>query len=146
MFSNTAEYALRAAVFLAETPMDRHTTQSIAAATQIPPQYLSKVLQHLARGGVVHAQRGMNGGFNLARSPEDITVLDVIQSVEPIRRIVACPLKLEAHRHRLCPLHDHLDRALGQIEESFRSATLADLLERPNFPAESAGSARVTAP
>jgi Rrf2 family transcriptional regulator, nitric oxide-sensitive transcriptional repressor len=131
MFSHTAEYALRAVVFLAEDPTARYTTQAIAESTKIPPRYLAKVLQQLARRGIVLAQRGLNGGFTLARPPDAITVLEVIQSVDPIQRILVCPLKLDSHRGRLCKVHAHLDQALALIEDSFRQATLADLLEAP---------------
>ena len=140
MFSHTAEYALRAAVFLAESPDGRYTTQAIADTTQIPPRYLAKVLQSLARAGVLTGQRGLNGGFLLARSPAEITVLDVIQAVEPLKRIHKCPLDLEAHRERLCPLHTRLDQSLALIEENLRQATLADLLDRPTFRPLASGS------
>ena len=133
MFSHTAEYALRAAVFLAESPTGRYTTQAIADTAQIPPRYLAKVLNSLSRAGVLSGQRGLNGGFSLARNPEDITVLEVIQAVDPIKRIHKCPLGLQAHSHRLCPLHTRLDESLALIEENLRKATLADLLERPTF-------------
>ena len=58
MISQTAEYALRAIVFLADQAEPR-TTQQIAAATRVPPSYLSKVMQALSRARVVHSQRGL---------------------------------------------------------------------------------------
>jgi len=133
MFSHTAEYALRAVVFLAEGKNGRYTTQTIAAATRIPPRYLAKVLHNLARAGVLRGQRGLNGGFSLARDAALITVLDVVQAVEPVRRIHTCPLDLEAHRSRLCPLHTRLDESLALIEENLRKSTIAELLTRPTF-------------
>ena len=65
MISQTAEYALRAIVYLAGQELPQ-TTQQIAATTRVPAGYLSKVLQALARGGLVHSQRGLHGGFTLA--------------------------------------------------------------------------------
>ena len=138
MISQTAEYALRAVVFLGETSGTRWTTKVIAEATQIPPGYLAKVMQSLAQAGIVSAQRGFNGGFALLRPPEEVSVYEVMQVIDPIKRIRECPLKLAAHAEHLCPLHSRLDDALGQIEESFRSSTVYDLLTRPTFcPAES---------
>jgi Rrf2 family protein len=133
VISQTAEYALRAVVFLAERSGTRWTTKAIAEAAQIPPGYLAKVMQSLAQAGVVSAQRGFNGGFALIRAPEEVSIYEVMEVVDPIKRIRECPLKLEAHAEHLCPLHSRLDGALAQIEEGFRSSTVADLLTRPTF-------------
>ncbi len=134
MISQTAEYALRAVVFLAEHPANRWTTQAIAETTKVPPGYLAKVLQNLARVGVVDSQRGVHGGFSLRKAPADLTVLEVVEAVDPIPRILECPLHLEAHSDHLCPLHSRLDQAMEVIESSFRDSSLADLLERQTFP------------
>jgi len=133
MISQTAEYALRAVVFLAENPDARWTTQSIAEVTQVPAGYLAKVLQNLARAQIVDSQRGVHGGFSLRKPPTQLTVLEVIQAVDPIRRIRECPLKLEAHRDHLCPLHSRLDEAMASIETTFRESVMADLMTRPTF-------------
>jgi Rrf2 family nitric oxide-sensitive transcriptional repressor len=136
VISQTAEYALRAVVFLAERSGSRWTTKTIAESAQIPPGYLAKVMQSLAQAGVVSAQRGFNGGFALVRAPEDISIYEVMEVIEPIRRIRECPLKLEAHAEQLCPLHARLDGALAEIEAGLRSSTVADLLIRPTFHPE----------
>ena len=133
MFSRTAEYALRAVVFLAEGSETRYTTQAIAHTTQIPPGYLSKVLNSLARAGVLTAQRGLYGGFILSRSPTQISVLEVIQAVDPLKRIVKCPLNLEAHKDQLCPLHSRLDASIAMIQADLERSSIADLLSRPTF-------------
>ncbi len=131
MLSQTTEYALRAAVFLAGCAPEPQTTGQIAGATRVPTAYLSKVLQSLGRASIVRSQRGLHGGFSLFRDPADLTILEVIQAVEPIRRIDSCPLELAAHGARLCPLHRRLDDALGRIEEAFAETTLADILAEP---------------
>ncbi len=130
-FSQTAEYALRAAVFLADHEGEPQVTQRIAEVTRVPAGYLSKVLQALGRAGVVSGQRGVGGGFTLARAPADLTVLDVVNAVDPIRRIRECPLGLQAHGVNLCPLHHKLDEAIAMIERAFGETTLADLLHVP---------------
>ena len=131
MFSQTVEYALRAVVYLADQAPEARTTQQIARVTRVPLAYLSKVLQGLARHGIVASQRGVGGGVRLTRPPTDLTILEVVDAVEPIQRIRHCPLGLAAHGVRLCPLHKRLDEALASIEEAFRSTTLADLLAEP---------------
>ena len=69
MFSQTTEYALRAVAWLAENAGSAQTTQQIADGTQVPSDYLSKVLQTLARAEIVSAVRGKNGGFTLSSLP-----------------------------------------------------------------------------
>ena len=131
MLSQTVEYALRAVVHLASEAPEGRTTDQIAVATRVPRAYLSKVLQSLGRAGIVHSQRGLGGGMTLTKSPEDLTILEVVNAVEPIQRIRSCPLELAAHGVRLCPLHKRLDNALAMVEEAFSNSTLAEILAEP---------------
>jgi Rrf2 family transcriptional regulator, nitric oxide-sensitive transcriptional repressor len=129
MFSQTAEYALRAAVYLATRREGLDSSQVIARATQVPAGYLSKILQDLAIGGIVRSQRGPNGGFALARPAAEISVLQVVNAVDPIERIRACPLGLKEHATQLCKLHLKLDDAIAAIEETLATSSLADMLD-----------------
>jgi len=131
MISQTAEYALRAVVFLAMNSGAAHTTQQISGATRVPAAYLSKVLQSLVRAGMIQSQRGLGGGFILSKSADDVTILEVLNAVDPIHRIRTCPLGIEAHGTTLCALHKRLDDATAAIEKAFRDTTLGDLLARP---------------
>jgi Rrf2 family transcriptional regulator, nitric oxide-sensitive transcriptional repressor len=131
MFSQTVEYALRAVVYLADRAPAAQTTDQIARVTRVPKAYLSKVLQGLCRSGLVHSQRGLGGGMTLARDPGAVTILEVVNAVEPIGRIRECPLGLAAHGVRLCPLHRRLDNALALVEDAFRRTTLAEVLAEP---------------
>jgi Rrf2 family protein len=131
MFSQTVEYALRAVVHLADRAPESRTTEQVAAVTRVPRAYLAKVLHQLADAGIVHSQRGVGGGMALAKPPEDLTILEVVNAVEPIRRITTCPLGLASHGVRLCPLHRRLDDALALVEDAFRHTTLAEVLAEP---------------
>lgn len=131
MFSQTVEYALRAVVFLADRAPDACTTDQISEATQVPKPYLSKVLQNLSRNEIVRTQRGIGGGVTLVKTPDQLTILDVVNAVEPIERIAVCPLGLKSHGTQLCPLHRRMDNALAEVERSFRDTTLAELLAEP---------------
>lgn len=132
MFSQTVEYALRAVVHLAFNAPAAQTTDQIAEATLVPKAYLSKVLQELRRGGIVASQRGVGGGITLVKTPKDLTILEVVNVVEPIVRIKTCPLGLATHGVRLCPLHRRVDNALAMVEQAFQSTTLAEILADPN--------------
>ncbi len=128
MFSQTAEYALRAVVSLADSGGRPLTTLQIAKLTQVPLDYLAKVMQALGRGGLVESQRGKHGGFSLARPASRLTILDVLNAVDPLPRIRSCPLKLRGHGQQLCPLHRRLDDALSSVEKAFAGAAISDLL------------------
>jgi Rrf2 family protein len=130
MFSQTAEYALRAVVYLASQAGAAQTTQQIAAATKAPSGYLAKVMQGLTRARLVQSQRGLHGGFTLARASDDLTVLDVIQAVDPIRRIRSCPLGIKGHIN-LCPLHRRIDQAMTLVMDALEQSTIAELLVEP---------------
>jgi Rrf2 family protein len=94
--------------------------------------YLSKVLQGLREKGIVHLQRGLGGGVTLARMPSELTILDIVNAVEPIQRIKTCPLHLKSHGAKLCALHSRMDASLKSMEEAFAATTLAELLLEPN--------------
>lgn len=132
MFSQTVEYALRAVVHLAYEAPAARTTAQIADATQVPRDYLAKILQGLAKKGIVTTQRGVGGGVALAKERAELTILDVVNAVEPIGRYATCPLGLKTHGVRLCPLHRRLDDAMAQVEAAFRNTTLAEVLAEPS--------------
>lgn len=131
MFSQTVEYALRAVVYLAQNPERSCTTEEVAKATKVPSAYLAKILQGMVRSGVIRSQRGVGGGVKLARSPEELTILEVVNAVEPIQRIKVCPLGLSTHGTNLCPLHKRLDNALAAVESAFAGTTLAEVVNEP---------------
>jgi len=130
MISQTSEYALRAAVFLAARPDDKPASaQEISEATQVPVGYLQKILRMLSRHGILTAHRGTHGGFALAKVPSAITVLDILKASETtIPRIERCPLGIKGHTS-LCSLHRLLDAEMARSERTFAATTLADLLD-----------------
>jgi Rrf2 family protein len=132
MFSQTVEYALRAVACLASSVPDAQTTKQIATITHVPRAYLSKVLQNLRQAGLVASQRGVGGGVRLTSNPKELTILDVVNAVDPIERIRKCPLGLSSHGFHLCPLHRRLDNALESVETAFAETTLAEVLAEPS--------------
>jgi Rrf2 family transcriptional regulator, nitric oxide-sensitive transcriptional repressor len=131
VLSQTVEYALRAVVHLAYLAPEACTTSELAKVTRVPAAYLTKVLQSLGRAGIVRSQRGIGGGVALAIEPKRLTILEVVNAVHPIQRIRSCPLELASHGVRLCPLHRRMDAAMAQVEQAFRSTTLAEVIAEP---------------
>ncbi|MCY2926958.1 MAG: Rrf2 family transcriptional regulator [Planctomycetota bacterium] len=89
--SQKCQYALRSLYELARRADDKPTSiGEIAAAQAIPPRFLELILNDLRQGKLVNSQRGVQGGYTLARSPADITVGDVVRLVEGPIEPVKC--------------------------------------------------------
>ena len=130
--SQTAEYALRAMVALGGDDGRARTAHDLAEESQVPLDYLFKILNSLAKAGIVTGRRGIGGGVQPARPAAELTVLLVLAAVDPVQRIKTCPLRLKAHENNLCPLHRKLDDAARMVEEAFASTTIA-ALATPSF-------------
>ncbi|MFK7758384.1 MAG: Rrf2 family transcriptional regulator [Phycisphaerales bacterium] len=128
MLSQTTEYALRATICLAYAPDRLVSTSELADQTKVPMNYLAKVLQLLARAEIVTGRRGVGGGYKLTKTASEISMLDVIDAIDPIRRITSCPLSLDNHSGALCPLHRTLDTTISMMIKQFTGITLADLI------------------
>jgi Rrf2 family nitric oxide-sensitive transcriptional repressor len=127
MLSKTAEYALRAVVCLGRDIDETASADHLAEQTKVPRRYLHKVLQDLVRAKLVRSQSGPGGGYALARAPDKLTILDVVNAVAPLERIRHCPLGLPSHT-KLCPLHAELDRVYAATEAALKNVTVAQLL------------------
>ena len=135
MFSQTAEYALRAVVWLsANSDNGPVGNQRISAATQVPATYLAKILQELVKAGLVSSRRGAGGGFELACDASETTVYDVVNAVDPIDRFTDCPLKLATHSKKRCRMHASMDEAVEQVIEVLSNHTIEDLLHDKSRP------------
>ncbi|MEO1984540.1 MAG: Rrf2 family transcriptional regulator, partial [Fuerstiella sp.] len=76
---------------------------------------------------LVLSRPGPGGGYSLAVSADEITILAVVNAVAPLERIRHCPLGLPSHTN-LCPLHKELDKAYAATEEAFSKVTMGQLL------------------
>ncbi len=128
MLSKTADYALRTVVCLANEDGKPMSASVLAQQTKVPRRYLNRVLQNLVGSGLVQSTAGRTGGYQLDKSVNQITILDVVTTVDPIRRIKECPLGVDGHTV-LCPLHRELDKAYAATEQAYRSVTIAELVE-----------------
>lgn len=124
--SQTAEYALRAVICLAQQT-GTQTTQQIAECTGLPKSYLPKVLQPLTQTRLVSAQRGVKGGYSLLKDSKEISALEVIRSVDAAERQPRCPNHLAPEAAQQCPLHRMLEAVDRSAECTFASTTIDDL-------------------
>jgi Rrf2 family transcriptional regulator, nitric oxide-sensitive transcriptional repressor len=128
VLSKTAEYALRAVAAMGVLPGEPMSADVLALKTKVPRRYLHRVLQDLTAAKLVSSRSGPGGGYELTRSTEQLTILDVVNAVSPLERIRHCPLGLPSHT-TLCPLHEQLDRAYAATEAAFAGVTIDQVLK-----------------
>jgi Rrf2 family protein len=117
MFSQTTEYAIRAAIDIATRPEGENVLASqLGEALGIPTHYLSKILQQLVRARVLTSLRGRQGGFKLARPPAKIKLKEIVAPFEDLRKYEECILgQAVCSEAGACPLHEFW----GGVRESF---------------------------
>jgi Rrf2 family protein len=126
--SQTTGYAILALSCLVEDEDRWVLAKDIAAMTDIPAPYLSRVLHALGRSGLIRTKRGYRGGFALARPASRISLLDVAEAVEGRDWKSPCLLGLTSCAQiRACPTHTFWMRELARIERELRKTTLAQV-------------------
>jgi Rrf2 family protein len=128
MISQTAQYALRAVVCLASRHQSSMTTEQLAEMTKVPGMYLSKVMQALVRADLVSSKPGKAGGFSLKSSPDTISLLSVIEAIDPPTFEDGCPLDLQAYGNILRPLHQRLFQINAQVRNECKKIRVSDLV------------------
>jgi Rrf2 family protein len=129
MLTNTAEYALRAVLYLARSGEPEPVrVDTVAADLQIPRNYLSKVMHVLARHGLLRSIRGPSGGFMLARPASEITLAQVIEHFDPLED--RCVLMQRRCNDRdPCIAHHRWKQVAVQLRSFFRETTVDDLVQ-----------------
>ncbi|MCG8468352.1 MAG: Rrf2 family transcriptional regulator [Gemmatimonadetes bacterium] len=134
MLSQTAEYALRAAVELSERYEEGPIrVDDIASRLAVPRNYLSKILHALAKDGLLRSTRGPSGGFELARPPSKIPIEDVIRPFDPglVSGARACLLGRKACGDAdPCAAHSRWGVVRAQVQSFFAETTLEKLVRR----------------
>jgi Rrf2 family protein len=123
------DYAVRAAVELAAAGGETRRVSDIAAAQGIPPRFLENILLALRRAGLVQSRRGADGGFRLARSPELITLANVLRAVEgPLANVQGVPPEQVAYDGAAAALRDVWVAVRASLRVVLERVTLADVV------------------
>jgi Rrf2 family protein len=130
--TRAGEYAVRCVLFLSlHQPREIVNRKKISQAMDIPSQFLSKIAQRLSRGGLIVITQGSKGGYQLARDPKDITLLDVIECVEGDIGLNTCILRPDScARTPACPVHKVWAKARDALCEVLGEADFATLALR----------------
>jgi Rrf2 family protein len=132
MLSGTAEYALRAVVYLAgcgaETPV---RAVELARAVDVPANYMGKILHELARAGILKSARGKRGGFQLAAAADQLPLLSVVAQFDKLGEERKCLMgRAKCSDHDPCATHERWGQVAERIDEFFRNTTVADVKAR----------------
>jgi Rrf2 family protein len=128
-----ADYGLMAMKHLAEHA-DRGacSAKDVAEAYGIPPEALAKILQKLAKAGLLNSQHGMNGGYTLARDPGLISAFEVIRAIDGPLFITSCiSVRGECGQSGRCTIREPLRRVNQSIEEVLKRITISEMREAP---------------
>lgn len=132
MLSMTAQYALRAFVFIA-THEDGHPVlaKDIAAHTGVPPHYLSRILRDAVRARLLESARGVGGGFRLARPPQKMKLVDLLSPFDDVLDRSKCPFgQPRCNDQNPCGFHDHWKPISMAYRRMLEETTLADIDEK----------------
>jgi Rrf2 family protein len=129
VLSHTAEYSLKAVLYLAEHAVDRPIRATEAAdALGISRNYLAKIMHQLARAGVLTSARGRQGGFRLAVPPSELSLLSIVSHYDRIEERRSCLLgRRECSDSGPCAAHWRWKAVSEQLAAFFRDTTVADL-------------------
>jgi len=129
--SAKVDYALRALLELAAAPPGPVKGERLATAQDIPPKFLENILTELRRAEIVASQRGVDGGYRLAKPAAEISVADVVRALEgpiaSVRGVRPDEIEYKGAARSLQPLWVELRASMREVLEG---TTLADLVER----------------
>ena len=126
-----ADYGLMAMKHLAEHAHEGAcSAKDVAECYGIPPEALAKILQRLAKAGLLHSQHGINGGYTLARDPKEISAYEVIRAIDGPLFITACiTVRGECDQTQRCTIREPLRKVNESIEEVLRRIKIAEMTE-----------------
>jgi Rrf2 family protein len=129
IYSRSAEYAIRAFVHLAQVPDGKYEmVKQIAADEEIPAHFLDKILQQLARKGLLRSSKGPTGGFSLRVPSDEIRLIDIVEALDGLGEYEKCASGLaECSDDMPCPMHDSWKGLRSRIMDYLGRNTISDL-------------------
>ncbi|MDD3776717.1 MAG: Rrf2 family transcriptional regulator [Actinomycetota bacterium] len=130
LLTKDTDYAVRALLHMAKQGNGAYQVRKLADDLGIPMPFLRKILQQLASAGVLDSVRGKGGGFSLARRPEDIFLLDIMEIFQGKFEIMECIFNRNICPNlKQCTLRKKLISIKDYVQEQLESITLKELLE-----------------
>lgn len=146
IYSRASEYAIRAFMHLAQAPDGRYVmVKQIAEQENIPGHFLAKILQQLARKGLLKSSKGPTGGFCLRTPPSETTLVQIVEALDGLAEYQKCVSGLaECTDDAPCGMHDSWKGLRSRIMEYLEHTTIADLVKALNEKREALEGAHRT--
>jgi Rrf2 family protein len=126
-----ADYAVRAVLYLAKNGEQRAATSQVAQEQRIPPSFLAKIISQLSIAGLLHTSRGARGGVTLAREPQEISLLEVIEAIDgPIQLNECVGESSICTFDNDCPLRPVWCEAQEELVKKLKQTNFAQLLSQ----------------
>ena len=126
-----ADYAVRAVLYLANNGEERSATSQVAQEQNIPPSFLAKIISQLSIAGLLHTSRGARGGVTLARQPDEISLLEVIEAIDgPIQLNECAGENGTCNFDSDCPLRPVWCEAQEDLVNRLKGTNFAQLMEK----------------
>jgi len=139
MLSNSCRYGIRAVIYLASLPQNKGKTgiKQISRDLNLPSPFLAKILQLLARQKILDSTKGPHGGFSLLKDARNITLLDIVRTIDGEDILTNCIIHNETctkvdKDKKPCPVHDDFIGIRTDIIKLFRNRTIYDLVRTAN--------------
>lgn len=132
MFSTSCHYGLQAMLYIAmHSSKDKNVELKVIAEEQdIPRHFLSKILQQLVKNNLLLSMKGPTGGFKLAKSSEDTTLIEIVAAIDGLGVFNKCGIGFkQCNDKNPCPIHDEYKKVRAEVENLFRSKNLQDLIK-----------------
>lgn len=129
--SRKADYALRAVLYISKQPTDiRNSINAIAEAESVPRDFLAKILKELTRAEILKSYQGVHGGYQMAKSPNHVSVLDVIESMDGPLGINLCVRGedgCDCEKSGRCTMFPFWDKLQKQLKTTLKAETMTKL-------------------
>jgi len=128
--TKASDYALRVVGFFASAEKNRYYMRNeLSEICNVPDSFLGKILQNLVKSGILESERGKRGGFKMSKNPEEVTVYDIIRSVEGDIVINEC--LVEGNTCKIsgnCKIHNILDQVRCNLINELKRFSISDLV------------------
>lgn len=130
MFSASCHYGIQAMMCIAKKSSSEENIELsiIAGEYDIPRHFLSKILQQLVKGKLLNSMKGPSGGYKLARPPEEITLIEIVEVIDGLDVFYECGIGLkQCDDEDPCPFHEDYKTVRDNVKDLFETKTLGEL-------------------
>jgi Rrf2 family protein len=126
--SKTTEYAIRVLSFMASTGTELYSIKSILDKVDIPPKYLRRIMTDLCKSEFIISVKGRDGGFKFLKTPSEIFIADIIDSIDGIDNYLGCILGFEeCTAEEPCAVHESWMETQKILKQTLRTMSLAEI-------------------